>query len=93
MASMKSQVHRNKASRKQLARKAAWKFTLATDGLKKPHRFYLRMLALREIRSIKRTLSFSYENFCFKDSWEKLCRLIWDLKVVLSWSMVSKNYF
>ncbi|KAK1582455.1 hypothetical protein Q3G72_015214 [Acer saccharum] len=42
---------RGKAPRKQMATKAARKSALATGGVKKPHSFRPRTVALREIRN------------------------------------------
>ncbi|KAL0445939.1 UNVERIFIED_CONTAM: histone H3.2 [Sesamum latifolium] len=44
-----------KASRKQLATKAARKSAAATSGVKKPYRFLLGTVALREIRKHKKS--------------------------------------
>ncbi|KAL4572923.1 hypothetical protein LXL04_019711 [Taraxacum kok-saghyz] len=44
-----------KAPRKQLATKAARKSTPATGGVKKPHRFRPRTVALREIRKYQKS--------------------------------------
>ncbi|KAG4930806.1 hypothetical protein JHK85_048386 [Glycine max] len=45
---------RGKASRKQLATKAAHKSAPATGGVKKPHRFRPSTVALREIRKYQK---------------------------------------
>ncbi|KAG4918008.1 hypothetical protein JHK82_055453 [Glycine max] len=45
---------RGKASRKQLAMKAARKSAPATGGVKKPHRFRPSTVALREIRKYQK---------------------------------------
>ena len=44
-----------KAPRKQLATKAARKSAPATGGVKKPHRYRLRTVALREIRRYQKS--------------------------------------
>ena len=50
-----SQVTGGKASRKQLATKAARKSAPATGGVKKPHRYRPGTVALREIRRYQKT--------------------------------------
>ncbi|KAJ0469668.1 putative transcription factor Hap3/NF-YB family [Helianthus annuus] len=46
----RTQINGGKAPRKQLATKAARKSAPAIEGVKKPHRFRPRTVALREIR-------------------------------------------
>ncbi|CAH1383745.1 unnamed protein product, partial [Tenebrio molitor] len=51
----RTQVHRRKSPRKQLATKAARKSAPATGGVKKPHRYRPGTVALREIRRYQKS--------------------------------------
>ena len=55
-----------KAPRKQMATKAAYKYTPATCGVKKPHRFRPGTVALREIRRYQKTTDLLIQKLPFQ---------------------------
>ncbi|KAF8379910.1 hypothetical protein HHK36_027375 [Tetracentron sinense] len=69
-----------KAPRKQLAMKAARKSAPATGGVKKPHRFRLGTVALREIRKYQKSTELLIRKLPFQ---RLVCEIAQDFKTDL----------